>query len=126
MTALPDRAAPCRAAERPTDILSLCTALALRSQAIEPRLDIGDAKSIKPQDTDSRLDVILHVALIRRVSERGKVWSNGLFEPSMEELPNCRHLRDNGPARGLPSELHPPAVDDLTSSTVDVFALALA
>src|SRR5215203_4647361 len=123
MTALPDRAAPCCAAECPMDVLFLCAALALRGQAIEPRLDIGDAKAIKPQCTDSRLDVVLHVALVSRIGERGKIRSNRLFEPSMEELPNCRHLGDNGSARGFPSELHPPAVDDLPSSSVDVLAL---
>src|SRR5829696_837409 len=125
MTALPDRAAPCCAAECPMDVLFLCAALALRGQAIEPRLDIGDAKSIKPQRTDSRLDVVLHVALISGVRKRGKIRSNRVFEPSMEKLPNCRHLGDDGPARGFPSELHPPAVDYLASSSVDVFALTL-
>ena len=43
----------------------------------------------------------------------------------MEELPNCRHLGDDGSARSFPSELHPPAVDDLTTPTVDVLALTL-
>jgi hypothetical protein len=85
-------------------------------QAIEPRLDVGDAKSIKPQRTDSRLDVVLHVALVSRVRKRGKIRSNPIFEPSMEELPNCRHLGEERPARGF-CELHPPAVDYLASSS---------
>jgi hypothetical protein len=97
----------------------------LCGEAIEPPLDIGDAKTIKPQSTDSRLDVVLHVALVGRTSERGKVWSNRLFEPSMEELPNCRHLGDDRPARCFASELHPLDVDDLTSSSIDVLALTL-
>jgi hypothetical protein len=78
---------------------------------------------IKSQGTDAGLDVVLHVAFVRRVRERGKIRSNRFFEPSMEELPNCRHLGDDRPARGFPDELHPSAVDDLTSATVDVLAL---
>jgi hypothetical protein len=46
MTAPPERAAPCGAAERPTDVLSLCAALTLCGEAIEPSLDLGDAKAI--------------------------------------------------------------------------------
>jgi hypothetical protein len=48
MTTHPERAASCRATERSADVLSLCAALALCGQAIEPRLDICDAKTIKP------------------------------------------------------------------------------
>ena len=125
MTALPESAAPCRAAKRPTDVLLLCAALALYGEAIEPRLDIGDAKPIKPQGADSRLDVVLHMALVCRVRERGQIRSNRVFEPPMEELSNCRRLGDHRPARGFPRELHPPAVDNLASSSVDVFALTL-
>jgi hypothetical protein len=123
MTALPERAAPCSAAERATVVLPLCAALALCGEAIEPRLDVGDVKAIKPQGTDSGLDVVLNVALIRRVCERGKIRSNRLLEPSMEELPNCWHLGDYRPACGLPRELYPPAVDYLPSSSVHVLAL---
>jgi hypothetical protein len=113
----------CRGA--PTDVLSLCAALALCGEAIEPRLDVGDANAIKPQGADSGLDVVLPVALIRRVCERGKIRSNHLLEPSMEELPDCRHLGDYRPARGFPRELYPPAVDHLPSSSVHVLALTL-
>ena len=126
MTALPDRAAPRRPVERPTGVLSLCAALALCGQAIEPPLDIGDPKSIKPQRTEARLDVVLHVALVRSVGKRGKIRRNRVFEPSIEELPNCRHVGDDRPARGFARELHPSAVDDLTGATVDLFALTLA
>jgi hypothetical protein len=48
-----------------------------------------------------RLDVVLHVGLIRRVCQRGKIRSKRLFEPSMDELPNCRHLGDYRPAGGF-------------------------
>src|SRR5829696_3760902 len=48
--------------------LSLCAALALCAEAIEPGLDVGDAKPIKPQRTDLGLDVVLtwlsHVACV--------------------------------------------------------------
>jgi hypothetical protein len=125
MTALPERAAPCSAAERPTDILSLCAALALCGEAIEPHLDVGDANAIKPQGTYSGLDVVLHVALIRRGCERGKIRSNDLLEPLMEELPNCGHLGGYRAARGFPRELYPPAVDYLPSSSVHIPALTL-
>ena len=125
MTAPSERAAACGAAERPTGVLSLCAALALCGEAIEPRLDVGDAKAIKPLRTDARLDVVLHVALVRRVRERGKIRSNRVFEPSMQELPNCRHLGDDWPACGFPSELYPPVVDYLPSSSVHVLALTL-
>jgi hypothetical protein len=62
MTAPLERAAACGAAERPTGVLSLRAALALCGEAIEPSLDLGDAKAIKPQSADSGLDVVLHVA----------------------------------------------------------------
>ena len=81
---------------------------------------------IKSQGTDAGLDVVLHVALVSRVCKRGQIRSNRIFEPSTEELPNCRHLGDDRPARGFPGELHPSAVDDLTSATVDVLALTFA
>ena len=112
--------------ERPTGVLSLRAALALCGQAIEPPLDIGDPKSVKPQRTEARLDVVLHMALVSGVRQWGKIRSNRVFEPSMEELPNCRHPGDDRLARGLARELHPSAVDDLTGATVDVFALTLA
>ena len=85
----------------------------------------GQLRSIKAQGTESRLDVVLHVTFVSRVRERGKIRSNRLFEPSIEELPNCWHLGDDGPACGFPRELYPPAVDDLPSSAVEVLALAL-
>ena len=97
MTARPERAAPCRAPKRPTDVRFLCAALALCGEAVEPRLDIGDAKPIKPQGADSRLDVVLHMALVCRVGERGKIRGNRVFEPSMEKLPNCRTAVTTGP-----------------------------
>ena len=97
----------------------------LQDVGIEPRLDICDAKTIKPQGHRFRLDVVLHVGLIRRVCQRGKIRSNRLFEPSMDELPNCRHLGDYRPAGGFSRELHPPAVDYLPSSSVHVLALTL-
>src|SRR5215218_2973841 len=81
MTALPDRAAPCRAAKRPKDVLLLCAALALCGEAIEPRLDIGNPKVIKPEPTDARLDVVLHMALVCRARERGQIRSNGVLMP---------------------------------------------
>ena len=92
---------------------------------IEPRLDIGDAKSIKPHGTDSRLDVVLHMALISGVRKGGKIRSNRVFEPPMEELPNCRHLGDDRPTRCFLGELHPPTVHYLASASVHVFALTL-
>jgi hypothetical protein len=86
MTALPDRAASCRAAERPTGVLSLRAALALCGEAIAPRLDVGDAKAIKPQGTDSGLNVVLtwlsYVAYVSRARFGATVssshrWRNG-------------------------------------------------
>jgi hypothetical protein len=52
-------------------------------------------------------------ALVRRVRERGKIWSNCVFAPPMEELPNRWHLGDNRPVCSFPRELHPPAMDYL-------------
>jgi hypothetical protein len=69
--------------------------------------------------------VVLHVALVSGVPKRGKIRSNRVFEPSIEELPNCRHLGDYRPACGFPRELYPPAVDYLPCSSVDVLALTL-
>src|SRR5215203_789966 len=125
MTALPDRAAPCRAAKRPMDVLLLCAALALCGEAIEPRLDIGNPKVIKPEPTDARLDVVLHMALVCRVRERGQIRSNRVLKPPMEELPNRWHLGNNRPACSSPRELHPLAMDDLPRSSVHVLALTL-
>jgi hypothetical protein len=69
--------------------------------------------------------VVLHVALVSGVPKRGKIRSNRVFEPSIEELPNCRHLGDYRPACGFPRELYPPAVDYLPCSSVYVLALTL-
>jgi hypothetical protein len=62
--------------------------MALCGEAIEPRLDIGDAKVIKPEGTDAGLDVVLYVALVCRVRERGQIRSNRVFESPTEELSN--------------------------------------
>ena len=80
--------------------LSLCAALALCGEAIEPGLDVGDAKPIKPQRTDVGLDVVLHVDLIRRVCERREIRSNRHLEPRWRNCPTVGTLLgDYLPAR---------------------------
>jgi hypothetical protein len=97
MTALPERAAACGAAERPTDILSLCAALALCGEAIVPSLDLGDAKAIKPQSADSGLDVGLYVALIRRGCERARFGTTVSSSHRWRNCPTVGTLVTTGP-----------------------------